>query len=351
MNITQYRNILIIKPSALGDIAHTLPVLSSLRASYPQARLSWLVRREFAPLLQCAEGLNDILLFDRKNLSVWYRSLGGFAAFRDLCKQLKAGQFDLVLDLQGLFRSALFAWMTGCADRVGMKEAREFANLFHTRVVDRPAGSVHLLDYYHAVLKEIGAPVRLTECTLSAPPAAKGSIRKKLQQNGLRSKQFLVLVPSSAHASKCWPPQRFAAIAENFHKQRGWDTVAAGTAGDKPIIQTIRQHSKIPVLDFAGLTTIPELVALFEQAAAVISNDTGPGHIALATSTPTVLIFGLTNPLRLGPYHRPQCIAAIEPNKRGIAVKSSNPAWRIEHVPIEMVRDKILEQLTSQKPV
>ncbi|MCI0499157.1 MAG: glycosyltransferase family 9 protein [Planctomycetales bacterium] len=346
MNTTRYRNILIIKPSALGDIVHALPVLSSLRASFPQARLTWMVRREFAPLLRCAEGLDNIILFDRKQISGWYRSVSGFAALCDARKQLKAGQFDLVLDLQGLLRSALFAWMTGCAERVGMKEARECANLFHTRVVDRPAGTVHLLDYYHAILEQVGAAERLTECALSVPQSDEDSSRQKLRHNGLGSKQFLVLVPGSAHASKCWPPQRFAAAAETLCGQFGWGAAAVGTAGDKPAIEAIRRYSSIPIADLAGQTSIPELIALFQLAGAVISNDTGPGHIALTTRTPTVLVFGPTNPLRLGPYRRPECIAAVEPDKRGYAVKSSNPAYCIGQVSEKMVCDKLLRQLT-----
>lgn len=344
-NMAEYKNILIIKPSALGDIVHALPVLSSLRASFPNSRLSWLVRREFAPLLECAEGLDNIIIFDRKKMGRWYCSPGAFSSLWELRKLLRESRFDLVLDLQGLLRSALFAWMTGCPNRVGMREAREGANLFHTRIIARPAGTVHLLDYYHSILEAIGASRRLTECPLSAPQAAEDSILQKMQRHGLRPKQFLVLIASSAHVSKCWPPQRFAAAAEALHKRFGWDAAAVGTAGDKPAIKAIQSCCTVPVADLAGQTSIPELIALFRNSAAVISNDTGPGHIALASKSPTVLVFGPTNPLRLGPYRRPECIAAIEPDKRGCAVKSSNPAYRIELVPTDMVIEKILEQI------
>ncbi|HOK96076.1 MAG TPA: glycosyltransferase family 9 protein [Anaerohalosphaeraceae bacterium] len=347
MNRADYHNILIIKPSALGDIVHALPVLSSLRASFPKSRLSWLVRKEFAPLLECAEGLDNIITFDRKEMGRWYRNRRALMSLLELRNQLRAARFDLVLDLQGLLRSAIFAWMTGCPDRIGMREAREGAHLFHTRIIDRPAGTVHLLDYYHSILQAIGASVRLTECPLTVPPAAENSILQKMQLYGLRPKQFLVLIASSAHASKCWPPQHFAAAAESLHKRFGWDTAAVGTAGDKTAIEAIQSCCRIPVANLAGQTSIPELIALFRHSAAVISNDTGPGHIALAVKSPAVLVFGPTNPLRLGPYRRPECIAAIDPDKRGCAVKSSNPAYRIEHVPAEMVIEKILEQIPA----
>ena len=104
-------------------------------------------------------------------------------------------------------------------------------------------------------------------------------------------------------------------------------------------------HTSCPVIDLTGQTSIPELVALFQQAGAVISNDTGPGHIALATDAPGVIIFGNTNPRRLGPYRRPECIAAVNTEKRGKEIKDNNPAYRIENVTVEMVLEKLLSQL------
>jgi ADP-heptose:LPS heptosyltransferase len=101
------------------------------------------------------------------------------------------------------------------------------------------------------------------------------------------------------------------------------------------------------VIDLTGQTSVPELVALFDEAGATVSNDTGPGHIALATETPGVVIFGNTNPLRLGPYQRPECIAAIDIESRGIEIKDTKPAHQIENVTIEMVLKKISSQLAE----
>ncbi|MEN8126179.1 MAG: glycosyltransferase family 9 protein [Planctomycetota bacterium] len=345
MRTGNFKNILIIKPSALGDIVHALPVLPSLRAAFPQATLTWLVRNEFAPLLECTEGLDEILLFDRKGMAKWFCCPRAFRQFREFKKQLRKRQFDLVLDLQGLFRSAVFAKMTGCKDRVGLKEAREFASLFYTHQVDRPAASVHILDYYFAALKDIDVEDFLPECKLTPPAAARDSIREKLASRQLAPKKFLVVIPSSAHAYKCWPAEQFAKLAEAFHRQHGWATVVVGTQSEGSYAKTIQANAASPVIDFTGQTTIPELVALFDQAGAVVSNDTGPGHIALATETPGVVIFGNTNPLRLGPYQRPECIVAVDTEKRGAEIKDTNPAQRIENVTVEMVLEKIELQL------
>jgi heptosyltransferase-1 len=347
MKTTNYTNILIIKPSALGDIVHALPVLPSLRAAFPQAKLTWLVRKEFAPLLECSEGLDEMLLFDRKGMGNWFYHPKGFKIFWDFAKQLRAGQFDLVLDLQGLCRSAIFAGMTGSSARVGMKEARELAHLFYSQQVDRPADSVHILDTYFAVLKDIGVEACLPECKLTAPGAAQDSIRRKLEAKQLTPKKFLVLIPSSAHAYKCWPAEQFAKFAEAFHRQHGWEAVVVGSQSDGVYAKKIQANVTSPVIDLTGQTSIPELVALFDQAGAVVSNDTGPGHIALATETPAVVIFGNTNPLRLGPYQRPECIVAVDPEKRGGEIKDTKPAHRIENITVEMVLGKIESQLAK----
>ena len=232
MEISDPGNILIIKPSALGDIVHTLPVMSSLRTSFPQAKLTWLVRKEFAPLLECVEGLDKILLFDRKGMAKWFFHPKAFRCLCDFRKQLRESKFDLVLDFQGLFRSAVFAKMTGCANRIGMRDSREFARLFYTHRVDRPDNPIHFLDYYFEILKKIGVQRCLPASVLTAPAAAEDSIRQKLETLRLAPKKFLALIPSSAHSSKCWPTERFAKVADYFHRQYGWDAVVLGTQSE-----------------------------------------------------------------------------------------------------------------------
>lgn len=347
MKNTEPENILIIKPSALGDIVHALPVLSSLRGRFPNARLAWLVNKSFAPLLECTEGLDAVVPFDRKGMGRWFCKTADFRVLREFRQTLQAGQFDLVLDLQGLLRSAIFAKMTGCPRRIGLKEAREFASLFYTHQVARPADSVHILDYYFAVLREIGVETCLPDCNLTPPEPARQAIQQKLQQNNLAPGQFIVLVPGSAHAYKCWPAAQFANVAEVVHRQYGWAAVVVGTQSERIYADAIRAAASSPVIDFTGQTSIPELIALFMQAGAAVSNDTGPGHIALATRTPGVIIFGNTNPLRLGPWRRPECIAAVNLDKRGAEIKDAIPAHQIKHVTVEMVLEKIKLQIAT----
>jgi ADP-heptose:LPS heptosyltransferase len=278
-------------------------------------------------------------------MSRWFCRAADFRALRRFRQTLKNGHYDLVLDLQGLLRSAIFAKMTGCPRRIGLKEAREFASLFYTHQVARPADSVHLLDTYFALLMEIGVETCLPDCKLTPPEPAQQAIQKKLHEHTLVPGNFIVLVPGSAHAYKCWPAEQFANVADAVHRQYGWPAVIVGTQTERVYADAIKAGTSLPVIDLTGQTSVPELIALFEQAGAAVSNDTGPGHIALATGTPGVIIFGNTNPLRLGPYRRPECIAAVDLESRGAEIKDTLEAHRIQNVTVEMVLKKLQSQL------
>jgi ADP-heptose:LPS heptosyltransferase len=144
---------------------------------------------------------------------------------------------------------------------------------------------------------------------------------------------------------KCWPTERFAELASVMHEQYGWPAVVVGTKSESSYAAAIINNTSTPVIDLTGQTSIPELVALFNHAAMVVSNDTGPGHIALSTETPGVILFGNTNPLRLGPYKRPQCIVAVNLEERGAEIKDTTSTHKIENITLEMVLEKIGLQL------
>ncbi|MGH2270307.1 lipopolysaccharide heptosyltransferase I [Anaerohalosphaeraceae bacterium U12dextr] len=338
---TDYRNILIIKPSALGDLVFALPALATLRASFPQARISWLVRNEFAPLLECVRGLDEMVLFDRKLLGQWLYSRQAFAEFRSFLKRLRKSRFDLVVDLQGLFRTAFFAWQTGCPRRFGMSQTREGASLFYTRRVLPPETSIHLVDYYNKIVSEAGAGVVRTDYPIVPPAQAVESVRGKLAAAGLADKSYAVLILGSAHVSKCWPVERFAATARRLAAEYGFAIVAAGSRSEQSLAQAVQQKAQMPMVSLAGQTSIPELVALLKGAGLVLSNDTGPGHIAAAMDVPTVIIFGHTNPARVGPYGKPGWVAAVNAFGRGPAIENHDPAYCITQVTESMVWDAI----------
>lgn len=342
-----FANILIIKPSALGDVVHALPVLTALRSRFTDAKITWMIRPEFAPLLDCVPGLDERLLFDRKRLGRWYTP-EGVTALHSFIGQLRAAKYDLIMDLQGLLRTALLGWLSGCPTRVGMANAREGAPLFYTHRVKPPTDSLHMVDRYRTLLQAIGINEFNSHSPVASPPQSLDSARTLLDEAGLVPGRFAVLIAGSAHPSKYWPTERFAAVAEQLAKQYGFKIAAVGTPGEKKIVSTIQQACTEPIADFCGRTSIPQLVALLGMAGLVVSNDTGPGHIAAAMGIPTVLIFGPTNPGWVAPYGRPETVVAIKPNDRGTPVRSRDPKYRIDNISIQMVLDAVAGQLDPQ---
>jgi len=319
-----FKRILIIKPSSLGDIVLALPALSALRRSFPDSKISWLVRPEFAGLLEGHPHLDEIFLFDRKTLSKAWYSPKACKALRSLIGQLRERKFDIVFDFQGLFRTALLSRLTGCNKRFGMANAREFASLFYTHKVVQDENCVHLVDFYLKMVREAGASDTEPEFVIPVNKDAQSSINKLLFEHKISFGNYAVLIPGSAHQEKCWPPERFAALAEIIHTQFSVPVIATGSASEKEIAEKVKSKSRAPVYNFAGRTNLKELIALLKGAKVVVSNDTGPGHIASALDTTTVIIFGYVNPARLAPYRKPQSTVAVEPFNRPAGIKNKN---------------------------
>jgi len=341
----QHPKILLIKPSSLGDIVLALPVLSALRRNFPKAHISWLIRPEFAGLLEGHPHLDRIIHFDRKLLGkAWYHPRA-FAALVRLVKTLRDAKFDLVIDLQGLFRTAALAWLTGSEKRLGMAQSREFAHFFYTVKVAPDADSIHQVDYYLKVVQSAGALDLAVEFILPADPLAEQSARGLLETYGISRSEYAVIVPGSAHPDKCWPAENFAVLARRISSEFGIPVVATGTASEKHLIERIQETCPVAVCNLAGKTNLKELVALLRNARIVVSNDTGPGHIAGALDVPLVLIFGRSNPARVYPYNHPECVVAVEPDTRGIKANSFDPRYHIDNVTVKQVWRKVRDQL------
>ena len=337
------RRILIIKPSALGDIVLALPALSALKRSFPEARIMWLVRPEFAPLLEGHPYISDVILFDRRRLSKWWCSPDSFQSLRSLIKQLKAGEFDLVFDFQGLFRTGYFSWVTGCKRRFGNAQGRELAHLFYTDKISQDASSIHLVDYYLKMVAAAGAQQGRPEFKFTEDTTAAETVDKLLKSQGV-SGGYAVLVPGAAQVNKRWPIERFAELAGRIGERFGLSIVVTGSQGEREYIEAIGKRA----INLAGKTSVRELVPLMKGASLVVSNDTGPGHIAAAAGVPMVMIFGPTNPARVCPYKRPECVVAVEPTERGMKADSYDPRHDITHITVEQVFETACKQMSKK---
>jgi heptosyltransferase I len=339
------KRILIIKPSALGDIILALPALSALRRSFPNARISWFVRSEYAELLRGHPDLNEVILFDRRLLGKSWYSPRAFGELLRLTRRLRKERFDLVFDFQGLFRTGFITLVTGCKKRFGMAGAREFAHLFYTHKIRQDYTCVHLVDYYLQMVGAAGVQKGKVEFKLPEDAEAVEAVKKKLSEYDVNRDKYVVIIPGAARPEKLWPIERFAQLADKISSRFGTSIVATGSQGEREYIETIKAAAKSTIVNLAGQTSLRELTALLKGAMLVVSNDTGPGHIAVALGVPMVMIFGPTNPARLQPYNRPESIVATEPKAMGMKIDSFDPRYNISHITVEQVFDAVCYQI------
>ena len=331
----------------MGDIVLALPALTALHKSLPDANITWLIRPEFAPLLENHPHLNDVIIFDRKLLGKAWFHPHAFASLISLIRRLRRSKFDAVIDLQGLFRTASLAWLTGCKKRFGIAKARELAHFFYTHKVTQDEQCIHLVDYYLKIIQSITASETQAQFVFPQDSSAVNSMASLLNSHGIKPDNYAVLVPGSARSDKCWPTQRFAVLADKISSQFHLSIVATGTASEKDTIENLKDLVNVPITNFADQTSLSQLIALLKAAKLVVTNDTGPGHIAAALGVPLVMIFGRSNPARVAPYARPQCVVAVEPNGRGLHPDSSDPKYNINNITVAQVYQKVCEQLNQ----
>lgn len=292
--------ILLLKPSSLGDILHALPAANLLRTRLEPCHLVWLVNRQYASLLDMVPGIDHTLLFERKRwarLSRWPEFIGFLARVRDQ-------RFDVCLDLQGLLRTGIVARASGAPRRIGFRAAREGARFAYTEAIAVPEELPHAVDRnLHLVRTAFDVEGPAEWPTLTVPLSVQRDAEELLRETGM-SDPLLAVVPASRWASKRFPPQFFASVLDHVYTRRA-DVIPwlVGTLGEAPTAELVRascRHAK-PV-SLMGRTPLPVLTALVQRSAAVLANDSGPLHLATACRTPSVALFGPTDPRKTGPY-------------------------------------------------
>ncbi|MBI4843335.1 MAG: lipopolysaccharide heptosyltransferase I [Nitrospirae bacterium] len=285
--------ILIIKPSSLGDIIHALPFLKAVKDAYPESQVDWVVSKNLAGILEGNPLINELIIFDKdswkslRNLPATIREIKSFR------KNLGKRYYEIIADLQGLLRSGLITHFTPGAMKIGFAGAREGSRFFYGKKV-RINGAVHAVDKNLLIAKAIGAEAKKAEFPLYVDDAAKEKIAQKL--GGID--EYILIAPSARWQSKRWPAEYFASLIAKINMP----VVVTGTASDKDIIQGIKDESPGKIIDLCGKTGLKELMASISGAKAVVSNDSGPMHIASALKRPVIAIFGPTDYEKTGPY-------------------------------------------------
>ncbi len=326
----RFERILLIKPSALGDVLHTIPVLVKLRARYPAARIDWLLRPDIAELIGHHPALSTVIPFERNEYLRVGRSWTATAALLRLFGTLRRNNYDLVVDLHGQFRSALLTLITGAGTRIGFDRprkssqesyrqrvgreaclhgwtgAREGAWLAYSHRIPIPTLDVHAVDRYLWVGPLLGLDEGPADLRIAVPAQAEANVETLLRQRGLAGKSFAVLVPGTIWETKHWRIEGFADVGRHL-RQRGLEVILAGSPQERERCQKVvaacpGSH------DLSGRTTLTELAALIRRTACSVTNDSGSMHLTVALGQPVVSIFGPTDPVWIGPYGRPHAV-------------------------------------------
>ncbi len=287
--------VLILKPSSLGDVVHALPVARLIRSHHPGALIDWFLNRELVPLLEGDPDLRRIVPFDRHG---WTGPLGWPEAWGTL-RSLQSERYDWVIDLQSLARTGIISWLTRGAFTIGLADPREGAAAFYDVAVPRPTPSTHAVDWYLEVLKPLGVPVHRRFQWLPVREWAAAPIRALHRQPGVR---WIGLQPGARWLNKRWPVEHFSELTRQLAADPSLRIAVFGSRADAGLAGPILAAAPGRVLDLCGRISLPELIEWLRECSVLVTNDTGPMHLAAAVGTPIVAPFGPTAPERTGPY-------------------------------------------------
>lgn len=278
--------LLIIKPSSLGDIVHGLQVATSLKAQVKNLRISWVVREIFAPIVRVCEAVDQVYVFERA---------GGAKGFMRLMKEIRKTEFDYVFDMQGLLRTGLMTSRTPAKKKVGRSDAREWSGVFYDEKVPLPeeGKKAHAIDILLQFCPVLGAKAEL-QGTLRFREVDSLNLPFANARGGVKP---IVMFPESRRAEKQWGGYKQLTeliLREDKNRKVIW-------AGNT-FVSDRNAYPPAQFVNLTGKTSLVSLPALIKRADWVISNDSGPMHLAAALGVKVMGIFGPTDPRRFGPY-------------------------------------------------
>jgi lipopolysaccharide heptosyltransferase I len=287
------RKILVVRLSSLGDIVHSLPGVAALRDALPEAQIDWLVARNWAPVLEGCPAANGLIYFDQKPAREIIGAVRG----------LRSNDYDVAVDFQGLYKTALITRFSGARRRVGFDRlsAREpGASIFYNERVR--AGGPHRVQKNLSLAEHLGAPAHSDpKFPFRVAGAAKYSVWERLAAAG--TSNYWVALPGGGWAGKLWPAARYGELCLAVERRLGLRALLIGGAGEQRLAEAATEAAKAAA-PIRFPTTLPELLAVLAEARFVVGGDTGPLHLAAALGVPVVGLYGPTDPEQTGPYTR-----------------------------------------------
>lgn len=315
IDLSQINKLLIVKISSIGDLVHASPVVPAFKRSFPHLSIGWVVEDRHLQVVQGAPGIDEFIVVPHKQ----WRSGGlKWEAWRQVFRtgrELRDKGYELALDLQGLGKSAIWAWFSGARFRLGGHRVRREARLILYRIPVRTQG-LHVVDQYLDAVRWLGAEPEPVEFPLFIPEEARQQAHQKLARLEIApGTPFVSMNPSAGQERKRWAIDKFAELSDRIERDHHLPVVFVGGPGDLPLEARLKQLKQAPLRSLIGQTSLKEVMEVVRATCLHICGDTGTAHMAAAFQTPCVSLFGPTDPDRNGPYgqrervlyKRPQC--------------------------------------------
>jgi heptosyltransferase-2 len=285
-------------PNWIGDLVMATPILSDLRKAYPKARITAMCRSPICELLKEDPEIDELFCFSKAN------GFGRRAERRNIIEKLRKGGYDLGILLTHSFSSAWWFWLGKVQNRLGYE--CNGRNLLLTYSLEFPENiqNQHLVVTYKQLLEPLGIPISDTPPRLYLSPKEVNDARILLRQQGIPDGALVVGInPGATYGSaKCWLPERFREVTERLLNEKDVYIVYFGDIATVPLVKEICTRLSSRVINLSGQTSLRELSSLISQCDVLLTNDSGPMHIADAIGTPIVALFGSTSEIVTGPY-------------------------------------------------
>jgi len=290
--MTEPKNILIIRLSAIGDVVFASPLIKALRRRYPDAKISWLIEPAAAPLLKNTPGIDELIVWPKAEWKQLWKRRKYLTLLRELGllrKRLKAKQFDLAIDLQGLLKSGVWAYLSGAAKRIGLG-SKEGSARFMSEVIIRQGDDPRIGSEYYHLAAELGLDVAEFEMEI-ALSEEDDAYAAEFRAMG----EYAVICPFTTRPQKHWVEARWPVLAEQIMAQRGIPVMMLGGPAD--VAAAARIHAANgEIINLVGKSSLTQTAAVIKQSALLVGVDTGLTHMGIAFDVPTLALFGSTCP-------------------------------------------------------
>jgi heptosyltransferase-2 len=281
--------VLFIRFSSLGDVILTLPALRALRSRYPRARISYLTKSAYAPLLAGSPDIERVVSLEELS------GRGGLAGLARFCRQER---YDLVVDLHANLRSRVASLLLRAPVKLRYRKDALMRRLWASGWMrgEMLAVTRDVVDRYLDTLRPLGVEEEGLFPEIPVAAREREQANAFLRDRGVRDPENMaVIFPGAKWSNKCWPATGFAAVGRWMESELGLEVVLAGDEGDREQVGVVKRNLSRAAAELCGRTGLRELAAILNLARVVVGNDSGPGHLAAAVGTPVVTIFGPTS--------------------------------------------------------